>query len=102
MTMGRYAGYNAAHDLMGLELEPYRQERYVTCLDLGTAGAVFTRGWDREVELTGEEAKARKRMINGEIIYPPSGDRDAILAAATLVPAHLRRPRERSGVEQTR
>lgn len=102
MTMGRYAGYNAAHDLMGLELEPYRQERYVTCLDLGAAGAVFTRGWDREVELTGEEAKARKRRINGEVIYPPSGDRDAILAAATLVPAHLRAAPERGSVEETK
>lgn len=94
MTMGRYAGYNAAHDLMGDGLEPYRQERYVTCLDLGAAGAVFTRGWDREVELTGEAAKTHKRKINGEIIYPPSGDRETILAAATLVPAHHRRPPE--------
>ncbi len=95
MTMGRYAGYNAAHDLMRLDLEPYRQERYVTCLDLGAAGAVFTRGWDREVELTGEAAKSHKRKINGEIIYPPSGDRETILAAATLVPAHHRSPPEK-------
>jgi len=94
MTMGRYAGYNAAHDLMGLDLETYRQERYVTCLDLGAAGAVVTRGWDREIELTGEAAKTRKRKINGEIIYPPSGDRETILAAATLVPAHHRSPPE--------
>ena len=91
MTMGRYAGHNAARDLLGLDLEPYRQERYVTCLDLGPAGAVFTNGWNRAVELTGEAAKARKRAINGEIIYPPSGDRDAILAAATLVPSHHQR-----------
>ena len=97
MTMGRYAGYNAAHDLLGLGLEPYRQERYVTCLDLGAAGAVFTRGWDREVELTGEAAKIHKRKINSEIIYPPSGDRETILAAATLVPAHHRRPPEDQG-----
>lgn len=94
MTMGRYAGHNAARDLIGLPPEPYRQERYVTCLDLGAAGAVFTRGWDREVEKTGAEAKQYKRIINGEIIYPPSGDRAAILAAATLVPQHHRRPPE--------
>jgi NADH dehydrogenase len=84
MPMGRYAGYNAARDLLGLDLEPYRQPRYVTCLDLGGAGAVFTRGWEREVELTGEEAKALKRAINTRRIYPPEGDRDEILAAAGL------------------
>ena len=83
MTMGRYAGHNAGRDLLGLPLEAYRQERYVTCLDLGPAGAVFTRGWNREVEITGVEAKAYKRKINGEIIYPPSGTRAEILALAT-------------------
>lgn len=102
MIMGRYAGYNAAHDLMGHGLEPYRQERYVTCLDLGAAGAVFTRGWNRVVELTGEAAKTYKRTINGEIIYPPSGDRETILAAATLVPAHHRRPPETRVARGTR
>jgi len=88
MTMGRYAGYNAARDLLGLTLEPYRQARYVTCLDLGRSGAVFTQGWSREVEITGAEAKKMKRRINGEVIYPPTGDKAEILAAATLVPAH--------------
>lgn len=92
MTMGRYAGHNAVRDLTGTPLEAYRQERYVTCLDLGAAGAVFTEGWTREVALTGEDAKAVKRKVNGELIYPPSGDRAAILAAATLVPEHHRKP----------
>jgi len=88
MTMGRYAGYNAARDLLDLSLEPYAQARYVTCLDLGRSGAVFTQGWSREVEITGAEAKKIKRRINGEVIYPPTGSKAEILAAATLVPAH--------------
>lgn len=85
MTMGKFAGHNAVRDLIGLPTIPYTQERYTTCLDLGSAGAVFTIGWDRVVEKTGAEAKQRKQLINGEIIYPPRGDRDQILAAATLV-----------------
>lgn len=85
MAMGRAAGYNAARDLLGKPMQAYRQPNYVTCLDLGPAGAVFTKGWERAVEMTGAEAKALKTKINTEIIYPPSGDRDAILAAATLV-----------------
>jgi NADH dehydrogenase len=44
---------------------------------------VYTEGWDRQVVASGEEAKATKRTINGQRIYPPlDGDRDAILAAA--------------------
>ena len=82
MPMGRVAGANAARDLLGKPLRPYRQTRYVTCLDLGRAGAVFTSGWDRQIQLTGAEAKARKRYINTERIYPPTGSREAILGAA--------------------
>ncbi|MHA1537969.1 MAG: NAD(P)/FAD-dependent oxidoreductase [Alphaproteobacteria bacterium] len=85
MAMGRFAGYNAARDLLGKPLQVYRQPDYVTCLDLGPAGAVFTRGWERAVEVTGAEAKARKIRINTEIIYPPGGGREAILAAATVI-----------------
>ena len=92
LTMGRFAGHNAAGDMMGLETVPYRQERYVTCLDLGSAGAVFTSGWDRVVENIGDEAKKRKRNINGNIIYPPTGGREQILAAATLIPSHHNTP----------
>lgn len=88
MMMGRFAGYNAARDLLDLPTTPYRQERYVTCLDLGSAGAVSTLGWEREVQLTGAEAKKIKQTVNGQIIYPPSGSREDILAAATLVPGH--------------
>ncbi len=84
LTMGRFAGYNTARELLGLPLRAYRQPRYVTCLDLGSWGAVFTTGWDRQVELTRDEAKQLKRLINCQRIYPPTSDRAAILAAAAL------------------
>lgn len=82
--MGQMAGFNAAHALLGLPLRPYRQPFYQTCLDLGRSGAVYTTGWDREVQKTGEAAKKLKRFINSELIYPPADDRDAILTAADI------------------
>jgi NADH:ubiquinone reductase (H+-translocating) len=48
-NLGRSSGYNAAADLLGLPMLPYRRPKYVTCLDLGPWGAVYTEGW----ELTG-------------------------------------------------
>jgi len=81
---GRFAGYNAAADLAALPLQIYRQPLYTTCLDLGESGAVLTKGWERTVEATGERAKAVKRRINTELIYPPS-EGDAILGAAAPV-----------------
>jgi NADH dehydrogenase len=84
LTMGKYAGYNAAHALLGLSPRPYRQPDYTTCLDLGSFGAVFSTGWDRQVEKTPEEAKQRKRWINTELIYPPTGDRATILAGMRI------------------
>ena len=83
-TMGKYAGLNAARDLMGIALRPYRQPNYTTCLDLGNSGAVFTMGWDRQVQTTGAEAKKRKAMINTEWIYPPVGGADDIFAALRI------------------
>nr|WP_090273860.1 FAD-dependent oxidoreductase [Mycolicibacterium komanii] len=81
--MGRYAGYNVIGDLLGLPMMTLRIPWYVTVLDLGPAGAVYTEGWDRRVVSTGSAAKATKRIINGERIYPPlTGDRSALLAAA--------------------
>ena len=79
---GRFAGYNAAADLAGLPLQVYRQPLYTTCLDLGESGAVLTKGWDRTVQATGQDAKAIKRRINTQLIYPPA-EGDAILAAAS-------------------
>jgi NADH dehydrogenase len=80
--LGASAGFNAAADLLGVPLEPYQQVSYVTCLDLGPSDAVFTRGWDSQVELTGDKAKAMKREINTQQIYPPRPNRaDAFKAA---------------------
>jgi NADH dehydrogenase len=81
--MGRFAGYNVISDLLGEPMLPLRIPWYVTVLDLGPAGAVYTEGWDRLVAASGAEAKATKREINGKRIYPPlNGNRDDILAAA--------------------
>jgi NADH dehydrogenase len=81
--MGRYAGYNVISELLGEPMLSLRIPWYVTVLDLGSAGAVYTEGWDRHVVSRGAEAKATKQVINGERIYPPlTGDRAALLAAA--------------------
>ncbi|WP_029113661.1 NAD(P)/FAD-dependent oxidoreductase [Mycobacterium sp. URHB0044] len=81
--MGRYAGYNVISDLLGTPMLSLRIPWYVTVLDLGPAGAVYTEGWDRKVVSSGAKAKATKQLINGERIYPPlNRDRAALLAAA--------------------
>lgn len=76
--MGRHAGYNVISDLFDEPMLPLRIPWYVTVLDLGPAGAVYTRGWDRAVVSRGAQAKATKRAINTRRIYPPlTGDRAA-------------------------
>ena len=81
--MGRFAGHNVVCDLLGEPMLPLRIDWYVTVLDLGAWGAVYTEGWNRHVVLTGEQAKQVKQTINCRRIYPPrSGDRRAILDAA--------------------
>jgi NADH dehydrogenase len=80
--MGAFAGNNAAAELLGVQTKPYHQKAYVTCLDLGEAGAVFTRGWDRKVEMVGDVAKKTKQEINTVWIYPPPAERAAALASA--------------------
>jgi NADH dehydrogenase len=83
LQLGRFAGENAARDLFGLELRPYAQPRYVTCLDLGRSGAVFTTGWDRVISRTGSDAKTIKRNINTVLIVPPlDGSVEALLRAS--------------------
>lgn len=57
ILLGKFAGNNAAADLLEVAPLPYRQENYVTCLDLGAWGAVYTEGWDQQVKLTRAEAK---------------------------------------------
>ena len=80
--MGAFAGNNAAAELLGVATKPYHQKAYVTCLDLGEAGAVFTRGWERAVEMVGDVAKKTKQEINTVWIYPPKAERAAALASA--------------------
>ncbi|MCK1723278.1 FAD-dependent oxidoreductase [Bradyrhizobium sp. 141] len=80
--MGAFAGNNAAAELLGLATRPYHQKAYVTCLDLGGAGALFTRGWEREVTMVGDVAKKTKQEINTVWIYPPKAERAAALASA--------------------
>ena len=80
--MGAFAGNNAAAELLGVPTKPYHQKAYVTCLDLGEAGALFTRGWERKVELVGDVAKKTKHEINTVWIYPPKAERAAALASA--------------------
>ena len=80
--MGAFAGNNAAAELLGVPTQAYHQKAYVTCLDLGEAGALFTRGWDRKVEMVGDVAKKTKQEINTVWIYPPKAERAAALASA--------------------
>ncbi|MFG2006285.1 NAD(P)/FAD-dependent oxidoreductase [Spirillospora sp. NPDC048911] len=82
--LGKVAGYNAAADLVGVPLRDFTPGPYVTCLDLGAAGAIFTRGWDRRVMASGTEGKEVKKRINHHI-HPPVDDATKILAAADRV-----------------
>ncbi|CAN1722174.1 NADH dehydrogenase-like protein MT1860 [Hyphomicrobium sp. 1Nfss2.1] len=80
--MGAFAGNNAAAELLGEAPAPYHQKAYVTCLDLGEAGALFTRGWDHRIEHIGADAKKLKQEINTVWIYPPKPIRAEALASA--------------------
>lgn len=81
--MGRYAGHNVVCDLLSLPMLPLQIDWYVTVLDLGPWGAVYTEGWDRQVVAQGMAAKKTKQVINCERIYPPlTRDREQILKAA--------------------
>ena len=71
IPMGEIAGANAAAELVGGRLARFSHSAYVTCLDLGDAGALFMEGWNREVRLTGFWAKLVKQLINTRLIYPP-------------------------------
>ena len=82
IRLGAFAGHNAAADLLGLPTEAYEQKTYVVCLDLGSSGAVFARGWNPQLEQVGALAKATKRDINTVWIYPPAPDRAKVFAAA--------------------
>jgi len=84
--MGRTAGYNAACDLIGSDMISFRFNPYVTCLDLGSFGALLTAGYDRRLVETGEAAKERKTTTNRINIYPPKpANRTSLMAAAAPV-----------------
>ncbi|MGR5945576.1 NAD(P)/FAD-dependent oxidoreductase [Enterobacter sp. C4G1] len=82
IQLGKFAGHNAAASLLNVEPYPYRQVNYVTCLDLGAWGAVYTEGWEQEVRSVREEAKKIKIAITNELIYPPAADKAVAFAAA--------------------
>ncbi|BDB24508.1 FAD-dependent oxidoreductase [Cupriavidus sp. P-10] len=89
--MGRFAGHNAASELLGLPMLPLNIDWYTTILDLGPWGAVYTEGWDRRLVAEGAVAKQTKIVINRERIYPPrTGNREDILSAGA--PAIQRPP----------
>lgn len=80
--MGKCAGYNAAAELLGVAALPFAFDPYTNCLDLGSAGALLTDGWERTVTATGPKAKAMKQNINRVWIYPSVDDPEQILAQA--------------------
>lgn len=81
--MGKIAGHNVVADLAGVDPLALDIDWYVTVLDLGTQGAVYTHGWDRRVVATGQAAKRTKLHINTVRIYPPlTGKRADLLEAA--------------------
>ena len=91
--MGRFAGHNVVCDLLGQPMLPLRISWYVTVLDLGPWGALYTEGWDRRIVARGAEAKRTKELINCVRIYPPlTGNPQEILDAA---PATVQAPPER-------
>ena len=96
LQLGRFAGENAARDLLGRPCLVYQQPRYVTCLDLGRSGAAFTEGWSRRIAKTGDEGKRIKQMINRHMIYPPSGASAEMLLALSSTD-----PRKQDGVAST-
>jgi NADH:ubiquinone reductase (H+-translocating) len=92
--MGRLSGHNVVCDIAGRpdDRVAFSAPDYVTVLDLGPYGALYTAGWERgTVVAIGAEAKATKQIINGTRIYPPrNASREAILSAAA--PAIQARP----------
>ena len=81
--MGRFAGHNVVCDLVGHKMLPLQIDWYVTVLDLGPWGALYTHGWDRRVVAVGSRAKQTKELINCVRIYPPlTGNPKEILDAA--------------------
>ena len=84
--MGRTAGYNAACDLIGNNMISLRFNPYVTCIDLGSFGALLTAGYDRRLVESSEAIKERKTTTNRINIYPPKpANRTSLMEAAAPV-----------------
>lgn len=84
--MGRFAGHNVVADLFSRPMIPLRIDWYVTVLDLGTWGALYTVGWNRQLLSSGQNTKVIKQTINHKRIYPPRrGTREDTLAAAAPI-----------------
>lgn len=69
---GKFAGYNAINVLCNEPLIKYKQEEYVTCVDLGNYGAILTEGWSKNIKYFGKKAKEIKKHIMFNILYPPT------------------------------
>ncbi len=78
MPQGRFAGHNAVARLFADELLMYEQPKFVTCLDLGSWGALYCEGWQQQVISTKADAKKIKRFINQERIYPPDIQKEGV------------------------
>lgn len=72
MPQGKFAGHNAVSNIFSQPMKPYSQPIYATCVNLGPDDALFTSGWDRDIQMTGGEAKELKTQINTMWIYPAS------------------------------
>ncbi|QKJ88084.1 NADH dehydrogenase FAD-containing subunit [Paramixta manurensis] len=89
IPMGKFAGNNAAAAIIGLPPLPYRQENYVTCVDLGAWGAVYTETWNQHVKSIQKEAKNIKVSITNQLIYPPEADREIAFEKADPLSAFV-------------
>jgi NADH dehydrogenase len=82
MPMGDRAGRNAVAELVGRAPKRFAPPPYVTCIDLGEWGGLFTQGWDRQVHLSGFWGKVMKESINTRLIVPTAVRRGGELSAA--------------------
>lgn len=60
--MGRFAGHNVVADLLGKPMLPLNIDWYVTVLDLGTWGALYPVGWDRQVSAIQTDHQSRSHL----------------------------------------
>jgi len=85
MDLGKWAGHNAVNDLFVYPLEPYVNNNYGTCLDLGQEDAVLSTGFDRQLLMKGNQAKQIKTMITTQHIYPPETLEETLTLSAPAI-----------------